>query len=255
MTTWYNTGRFWKAVSFAADRSNLKGILVGGGPSLNKLDLSKLRGPGKRVFGLNNTYPDVIPDVWFGLDRAACYNGRVFDEPFIKFRRGGFPNESRDGVRLNSKSNTYYIDVEECDWSELFKRRNHDVKFVWHRNSMATAIHVMVWMGHREIYLAGCDLDNTKQDYFNEVSLKKEHNERNANLYDELSSYLHWLVHEAKRHGVAIYSISPDSKINSFMEYVDLDDVNKEIEASLLEKGDLPYVVDVDGDKVKEEEV
>jgi hypothetical protein len=255
MTTWYNTGRFWKETSFAVDRSNLKGILVGGGPSLNKIDKSKLRGPGKRVFGLNNTYPDVIPDVWFGLDKAGCYNGRVFDEPFMKIRRGGFPDEHRDGVRLNSKVNTYYIDVEECDWSELFKRRDHQIKFVWHKNSMATAIHVMVWMGCKEIYLAGCDLDNTKNDYFNEVTLKKEHKERNANLYNELASYLEWLRHEAKRHGVSIYSISPESKINSFLEYVDLEDLNKEIETTLLEKGDLPYVVEVDKDNEKKEKV
>jgi len=237
MALWYNTGRHWQQISFARDNSNLKGILVCSGPSLNKINKSELPGIGKRIFGLNNTYPDVKPDVWIGMDRSFCYDGKLFDEPFVKILRRGYGKEKRGTRKINTLTNLYYADVKEGDRINLFKHRNHDTKFVWHKNTMATALHIMVWMGHREIYLAGCDLDNSQQPYFNKLKLSKSQRQRNQKLHNQLFGYLEWFISAAKPYGIELYSMSPRSRINTLMEYVSLRDLNREIKRGLRKRG------------------
>jgi hypothetical protein len=244
MSLWYNTGTHWKEVSMARNDARMKGIMVGSGPSLDKIDLNALTGTGKRVFGMNNAYPAIKPDVWLGMDLPIYHDGRVFDEPFIKILRGSDGKELRDGRVISTIANVYYADVEEVDDSnELFLRRNHNTKFVWHGNTMATTLHVIVWMGHREIYIAGCDLDNSNRHHFQGHPVNHVTDEAilyDRQLYDQLFVYLEWFVRTAARNGIQVYSISPDSRINTIMHYVDLKDLNDEIQASQQERDYLP---------------
>ena len=242
MSLWYNTGQHWKEVSMARNDAHMKGILVCSGPSLNKIDISTLTGMGKRVFALSGTYPEVKPDVCIGMDLPIFYDGRLFDEPFIKILRGGHKDKTREGRVINTSVNLYYADVEELeDYNELFLRRNHDIQFVWHNNTLSTALHLMVWMGHREIYIAGCDLDNSKQHYFNDITLEDRCKKRNQRLHEQLFKYLEWFVPTAAINGIQVYSISPHSRINTLMNYVDLKDLNDEIRSVQQERDYLPH--------------
>lgn len=222
---WHN----WNC--FGTARSN-KGIFVGGGPSLNKLDTSKLTGPGKTVVGVNNTYPQVRPDVWVGMDDPYCYDQRVFHEGFPKILRGGYQKRECQDRLLMEFPNTFFANVSEPKTKyEILGRIGPDSEdLIWHGNVFATTMNLMMHMGFKEIYLAGVDLDNSKGDYAHGHELSEQAKEWNQKLYNNLQDYLQWLVKAAAIEGISFYSISPDSLINEFVPYVSLEDLNESLE-------------------------
>ena len=103
----YHDGDQWRNWECYNTQQSNVAILVGGGPSLNKIDVSNLTGPGKTVFGLNTTYPKVRPDIWVGMDDPKCYDRRIFHEPFPKVMRGNYYERDCEGVPLLSLPNLY----------------------------------------------------------------------------------------------------------------------------------------------------
>tara|TARA_Y100000593_G_scaffold56456_1_gene105302 strand:- start:5941 stop:6684 length:744 start_codon:yes stop_codon:yes gene_type:complete len=234
MSLWYETGNGEYTVSFARKKNNCAAFVCCGGPSLSYINPKYLNGHNRIVFGLNNTYPFVYPDVWIGMDDPACYSRDIFWQPFTKIMRGGYQDRTCESKKINDLHNVYYADLETVeDPEEIFKRRDHDVKFVWGKNTFITALHFVLWMGCREIYLFGCDLDNSNKNYFNEVTLEDSHRDYNQRLYNQLFDYLKWFVDTGKKHGIKVRSCSNFSKINSFIPYVDYLDVIKEKEKDL----------------------
>lgn len=222
MALWYEVGAGMQKVSFASRTTDRTAFLCASGPSLGQINPRYLNGPNRTVFALNNAYPVVRPDVWIGMDDPTCYNRELFSEPFMKILRGGYQNREIESGPVAQNFNTFYADcTKPDDKSDLFKLRKHDVDFVWHHNTMMLALHIIVWMGFDKIYLFGVDLDNSKQAYHASVKPENADNykQETQTLYDEIHDWLRWFSIEAQHHGIKTYSCSPDSRINSYLDY------------------------------------
>jgi len=242
-------GNKWSFSGFHREPNSNKNraILVCGGPSLSTIDVSKLRGPGKAVFGLNNTYPYVVPDYWIGMDDPRCYDRNVLFEGFPKFLRGGLADRNFQGVDPKELHNVHFINCKSGPQEEIFARAKYASKtFIWQNNVMAVAMNLLLAMGFKEIYIIGCDFDNSKQDYFEgDVKLGDKAKERNTRLYGNLYNWLRWLTDECAKKDIKLHTLSKESKISKFMPYMSLLDLNKKVEQELPEPGVLYNAFDL----------
>ena len=244
---YYNRGD-WHSSGLHRLYSSSVAILACGGPSLNKIDCTLLPGPKKVVFGLNNVYPRVYPNVWAGMDDPHCYDRDVFFEPFIKILRSGYQDRTYNGTKLFKTHNMYYATLQKASGVfDIFTRLTEESAFVWHQNSFATMLNIILWMGHREIYLTGCDFTLDKGDYYNsDITLSDSQRRWNAALYEQLSKYLYKFSLMCKPLGIKIYSMSPDSAINEFLTYVSIEDLNTRLYPELPDKTPIYHALDLD---------
>lgn len=227
----YHDGDNWKFFeSYVKENMNV-GIFVGGGPSLNKIDISKLTGAGKTVVGVNTTYPKVRPDIWVGMDEPSCYNEHVYKESFMKITRGGLQNRILDGHKLSEYPFVYFGNMlDSKDPMDVFTCSEPESEnIIWEKNVFSTTMNIMLHMGFKKIYLAGVDFEVSEGSYFDDREMTKDQDAWNMNLYNHLYHYLDWFAKECKKRGVEVYSISPDSKINDLVPYIDLDELNDSI--------------------------
>lgn len=229
-------------------------ILVAGGPSLNKMDVNALRGPGKVVLGLNNSYPLVKPDMWMGMDAPHCYDRHLLWEAFPKYLRAGYWDRYLQGTMLRDLPGVTWVNVEKPpkewkeDWNYIFNQTGKNTPtFVWYKNTFAVALNLLLHMGFKDICLAGVDFDNSKADYYNDVKLDQEHRQLNSNLYWHLFKYTRHVAKEAKQKlGVTFRSISPLSKLNEHIPFLTLEELNMEIAMRLPQKGKLYNSTELD---------
>jgi len=233
-------GEKWKYSNFHRDHNSSRAILVCGGPSLKNMDRTQFTGPGKVVLGVNNTYPFIKPDMWMGMDDPRCYHRKVHFESFPKFLRGGYQKRHFQNFRPLDLHNTHYINVKRDVKTRIFDRASkHSKAFIWHNNVMAVGMSLLLHMGFKEIYIAGCDLDNTEQDYFDDRKLVGKEKDRNTALYKHLYKWLKWLTPAALDRGIKICSISPNSGINDIMPYISLEELNSKVASDLPQDGPL----------------
>ena len=246
MALWYETGYGPVKTSIARKNNNSVAFLCGGGPSLKSIEQPELlNGHNRLVFSLNNTYPFVSPDVWVGMDDPECYRRDIFWQPFIKIMRGGYQNRPCEGERIDHLHNMFYADVAKTkNPQDIFKLRAHDIQFVWAQNVLVTTLHIIIWMGIKKIYLFGCDLNNQKQDYHEDIKLKEEHKQWNAKLYSEQYNYLKWFAKTGQKYGVELHSCSKNSKINDFINYVNYKYVIGCLEKDLPKTTELKHALD-----------
>lgn len=219
MGLWYDCGRgLVKAVGFARSDMGADLYLCCPGPSLAGVDPAALRIPGAFLLAVNTAYPRIRPDLWIGMDTPACYDPRLWWEPFPKVCRGSYVNETCGGVPVRRLPNVYFADVERAYVTDIFRRRQHDAKFVWNGNTFIVAVHLAVWLGARRIHLVGCDFGG-KQDYHDARHLTNQQRHGNRLLYSRLLSLLPRLRDTAKVNGVELVSCTADSGANAHLEY------------------------------------
>ena len=247
MALWYNTGNGWSKTTLAYKNHNCSAFLICGGPSLKKVDPSLLKGPNRVVFCINNTYPYVIPDWWIGMDDPKCYHRDIFHQPFPKIMRGGYQNRiTEQGMIYNKFYNLYYADTKATkEFNDTFTLRNHDINFVWHWSTIATALHIIIWMGFHNIYLFGNDLNNKKNHYFDDVVLNEANAKNNINFYDKVYEYLKKFKTAGKGFNINLHSCSEDSRCHDYLEYFDYKDVIYDLEKD-LPKGPLLHTTDAE---------
>lgn len=197
-------------------------MLCAPGPSLIPIE----RQPGLVVAGLTKTYPIIKPDIWCGLDTPHCYDRRLWAESFIKIARAGYQDMDVMGRRVCTWPNTFFADHEgDLPLSEIFRRRAHDVRFLWKRDSLTTFLHILVWMGAREIYLNGFDLrDVDGQDYAAGIpkQLTPELRDRNQRLFDGQVSLIKKFAIMAKDCGISVISVTDKSPLNDTLPYCEM---------------------------------
>jgi hypothetical protein len=221
MALWYDCGNGFTKTKWAKADMGCDAYLFCPGPSLKDVDNVLLNTPGVMSFAINTAYPKIRPDVWIGMDRPECYNYKLWWESFPKIIRGGYQDMKCEGHPVKKLPNVFAADVESVDsYSELFKRRAHDVKFVWHKNTLAIALHIMVWMGAKKIHFVGCDFNGVH--YYDGRGTPLAHREANERLYTQQVDYLKWFQREGKKHGITTISCTHGSPINKFMDYIPL---------------------------------
>lgn len=214
---WYDCGNGWQRANMARKDLNLDAILCCPGPSLK--NTPDLRGPGRKVFALNTAYPTVKPDIWIGMDEPHCYDTNLLQEGFPKILRGSYAKRQYHGQKLHAYPETYFADIDALpDGKTMFDLRSHDVKFAWYKHSLGVALHFMVWMGARNIYLVGCDLGGS-DDYCHGLKLSDEHRKINRRLYAQQVVFIETIAEQAKKYGITIHSSTADSPINKFLPY------------------------------------
>jgi hypothetical protein len=222
---WYDCGEGWSPVSWARKDLGLDAILCCPGPSLKNIDPATLKGPGRKVFAINTAYPTVKPDMWLGMDEAYCYDLNLLNESFPKVFRGTYCEMTREGRKVKHCPETYFADVAHVPPGKtMLDLRAHDVKFAWHNHTLGVALHMMIWMGAKNIYLVGCDMGGEK-DYCHELTLTPDQRSRNHKLYTQQTVFIEKLAKAAKEHGITIWSSTPDSPLNRFLPYKSISEV------------------------------
>ena len=247
MALWYHTGNGWARHTLAYRDHNCAAFLCCGGPSLKKIDPSKLNGPNRIVFGVNNVYPFIRPDYWIGMDDPKCYHRDIFNQPFPKIMRGGYQNRVIEDGLIYKNYNMFYADCKNTkEFDDTFTKRSHDTTFIWHWSTIATALHIVVWMGCKDIYLFGNDLSNAKSDYFSSEKLSKNNRDYNTKFYSQVYKYLKKFAERGRDFGVNLYSCSEGSKAHDFLEYYDYNSVISKLERSVLRDKELLHSKDAE---------
>lgn len=225
MALYYETGNGWAQTTLARKDLGMDAYLCCPGPSLALVDPEKMKGRGRMVFAINTAYPRIKPDVWMGLDRIECYDKNILYEPFIKIFRGTYFNEMKcEGIPVKDYPNVFWASLGEPEPGKtMLNYRNHGDLFVWHKNTMAAMLHLMIWMGARTIYLVGCDMGG-KTDYYDSRVLTGEKRKYNRRLYAEQIGFIADLAKEAVKYGISIKSATPGSPLNDFIEFTALDE-------------------------------
>jgi len=237
MSLWYWNNEWSKANLFRSEMGS-DAILACPGPSLKKH--KQLQGPGRVVFGINTSYPTIRPDIWIGMDEAWCYNPNLIDEGFTKIYRGSYSEMVYEGIKVKTKPLTYFADVNfPPENKTMLDLLVPDAHFAWHKHTLGVALHIIMWMGAKKIYLVGCDLGGTN-DYCHDLILTEEQRKRNRLLYSEQIEFLKKLHSEALKHGIELISSTENSPINNFMRYVDIETVGQKKEATIRYVTDRP---------------
>jgi len=146
--------------------------------------------------------------------------------------RGSYVKETCGGVPIRKCPGVYFADVERAYVTDLFRRRQHDARFVWNGNTFIVALHLAVWLGGRRIHLVGCDFGGSK-DYHDARKLTDEQRRNNRVLYGRLVSLFPRLRDTAKVNGIEIVSCTPDSAVNKHIKYMPLADALKRTAARI----------------------
>ena len=225
MALWYEcgSGPIKLAKSFAKKDLGLDVYICCTGPSLADVKNEQLQVPGVFTIGINTSYPHIKPNMWIGMDKAGCYDPKLWWEPFLKICRGNYFEEKIEDFKIKNLPNVLFADVDKnSDPEAIFKLRNHNTKFVWQNNNLAVALHIAILMGAKRIFLLGCDLGGEK-DYYDDRVLSNQQRQYNASLYKEQQKYLRWFHKTGKKYGIDLISCTKASPINDELRFYDLD--------------------------------
>lgn len=242
MPLWFKQEDKWRTYPFAKRLEGKDVYLCCGGPSLKEVDVAKLRVPNAVIVAMNNAYPYVFPDIWIGMDHPHCYPRQLFWEPFMKIMRGGYQVKKCEGIDINSNYNLFFADCAKFEdpYEEIFKEPKDSSVFIWKKNVMTITIHILIWMAARRINIIGCDLSNKQADYHDEkVVLNASNKNWNKRTYNEINNFLKKIVAKANEKGIEINSCTPNSRINEYMNYVDLDEALKKTQKNIPFDGKL----------------
>ena len=212
------------------ERRNFDAFLCCPGPSLKKTHPASLRVPGARVVAVNTAYPYIRPDTWVGMDAPQCYDPLLWWEPFPKISGTVYINATCCDVPIRELNQVYFATgLHEPPW-KMFDHLAEDSNFVWPDNGPNTfhlAIHLLAWMGVRNIYLVGCDFGGTS-DYYDGRTLDTLCKNRNATLYRQIVNSLPILRIGAERVGMRLVSCTEGSPANQHLDYMTIQQAAKE---------------------------
>jgi hypothetical protein len=239
MAVWYWTGDGYSRARMARHDLGLPVVLCAPGPSMYPI----ARQPGLVIAALTKAYPVIKPDIWFGLDTPECYDRRLWHESFMKIcRTGGLQDLQLHGRYIREFPNTFFADCREMEIKHIFRDRGHDVKLGWFKHTLGAALHGLVWMGARTIYLNGFTLgDLGGRDYAVGVEKTLTSTLRRSNqlLFDKQIRFLEEFARYANLNGIQVISSTPVSPINAFLPSVPLDEVEARAAKSVPEAGTL----------------
>ncbi len=219
MSIWKHNGAGWITQDWRTPVAGTA-ILVCPGPSLAYAPAT-MNGPRRTVFGINTSYPRIMPDIWIGMDKLSCYNPSLPYESFPKVFRGNYHEMSIDSIPIRLLCNNFFVDTVRANGvSDLFVRNAESLKLAWFNHTLGCALHLIVWMGYKQIVFAGCDLGGDR-DYYDDRNLSKELRICNKRLYEEQERFLLDFVEMAKTNEIECLSVTPNSPINKYMKYTE----------------------------------
>lgn len=236
----YECGAGFVDAFFAKADSNIDAYVFSSGPSLEAIDPKDFDDKPIFKIGINTTYPKIKPDIWIGLDYPKCFNEKLWREPFWKVLRNPYNQHSVNGKKVKDFPFVYFATLDKKmtphPAKEVFNRRAHKAKFIWANNTVATAMHMLVWMGFKRIHLIGSDLGFSDKAYFSESTeyrpfnhdedspagkISDDQKRLNRRLYMQQLSFFKDFSEHGKRIGIDLISCTKNSPINAFLNYID----------------------------------
>jgi len=166
----------------------------------------------------------------------------------VKVCRGNYGDMKVDGKFIRHFDNVFFASVAPIDKNKtLFDYLNHEDPLVWHKNTFATMLHLIIKMGAKTIYLVGCDMGG--KDYYDNRELSEKERACNHKLYSEQVKWLKGIAKIAKSKGITIFSTTPESPINEFFPFKDVIDALRESEEK-VKVNDGPILHSVEAEKL-----
>jgi hypothetical protein len=253
MSIWYHSGEKFVKASWFKKELNLDAYLICTGPSLAEVN-KDIRGSGRKIFGINTSYPKVKPDIWMGMDDIGCYDKNILYEPIPKIFRGSFEKMQADGKSILDFPEVYFASVTEQPGNNIFTSLTDEHPFVWQKNTLYICIQLIIKMGAKKIHFVGCDLGG-KKDYFDDRVLTPDQRKYNRQLYSHQLEMLKDINDLCIKNKIELISCTNNSPINTFMQYINLDEAINITESThkIIEKHEVKHCLDVKADSKKKQ--
>jgi len=193
-------GPFWKIPKLWVDE---RCYILGGGPSLNDVDVSRLR--GQHVIAVNNAFNlgNWIEFMFYGHCGFGSWHGRALSR---------FPGYKLTTCVYQTK---LLFKPKVMKYSQKFGLSSDPKRVCWNRSSGACAVNVATLLGATEIVLFGFDM----QRIDGQNNWHNEHPITDANMADPYESFLEpWLeiARDARKLSIEIINATPGSELRLF---------------------------------------
>ena len=215
---WRWNGYKWKKNDKHSEHNMLDGYICAPGPSFSDYNLNLL-GRGTYTLGINSVYPYYKPDMWIGMDKPSHYDKKLWMESFPKICRGSFNDEIVDKRFWREYPETYFLRVtNEGDEETLMNETGPNSTCIWMRSTFISALHLMIWMGFKTIYLVGTNFGGDK-DYFHDAEITEAGRKKKRGFMSGEVEHLEKINSIAKLRGIEIISSTYDSPVNEFLTH------------------------------------
>lgn len=208
-------------------------FLIGGHPNLRDANLEALRGSTVLTMAMNNVpyiYP--TPTFWITADRPGCYSSSFFHRPdIIKFTRmDNSLEKTRDSDRvLRTLPSLYFYELnsEKYDVNNIL---TEGTDFAWWKSVFPVSLQMAWRLGFRRVFLVGCAFwTSKKKSYAWPAELTEAEKTQNQLLYNSDVTRLSAMQPHFDKMGFKVYSCTPDSQANEFLEFIELDAAISEV--------------------------
>ncbi len=191
-------------------------FIVGGGPSLNGFDFSKLKDKG-RIIAVNKSFYDVpFADVLIGMDTSFfrwADSGKLAKPPLGEKYRKAYREFKGHKIFIASRptmiKNVHIIDrTKRMGLSKKFEDGIYTGN-----NSGVGALAFACIMGCNPIYLLGIDGKHKAKSHYHEGYPYRPQTSKTAKSF---ISHFQALGQEIKKAGIRVYNCSPISAVNTF---------------------------------------
>lgn len=200
--------------------------IIGNGPSLKNVDLSKLK--DEDTFTVNYFYKYredgfkskyfVAVDELFGKEDVKQYLEKVQKEnkDIVMFLRYNCYYNNKDILDLNRCFFLYAKQFQEGNEVHI----NCDQNMTACINVVLQCIQIALYMGYKKIYLLGCDFNEyaqVKAEHFYDVKLPRIYSMGDGARWAALAHYHHYALRKyADKHDVEIVNLTPNSLIDAY---------------------------------------
>jgi hypothetical protein len=210
---------------------NRSAFLILGGPSLLKIDLSRLRQPGLLTMGVNNSPKTFRPHLWVCVDDPSHFIQSIWQDPTImKF-------VPKDAANSKLWDNCTWMESEEtpkeCPNVWFFDRNERfdpeafltEPTINWGnhkslgggRSVMLPALRLLHYLGFKNIFLLGCDMRMTRESKYHFDQDRTEKSIQNNNsTYLKMMRWFEMLKPKFESRGCRIFNCNADSSLKIF---------------------------------------
>lgn len=227
----FYTNRF-RATDLGGLYAGRSAFLICCGPSLKKVNLSKIQVPGILIATVNNAPKSIRPNLWVGLDSPCQFLRSIWLDPTIlKFT----PAVNADRKLFNSDEwKLMDIAAEKCPGVFFFVRNNIfkaadfliEDTFCWGgtpeggfpgRSVLLPALKILYILGAKTVFLLGADFKMSPGRPYHFTQSSDQHAaDRNNQMYTLVNTRLTALRPYFDKVGFTVYNCTEGSSLTAF---------------------------------------
>lgn len=205
-------------------------FIIGGSPILKTLPLELLSSSHLPTLALNNApYVYSRPTMWVTADKPSCFGGHLFARPdILKFAYMNHKDEivAATGKTMKEHPTMLLYKLSEPEEPEDFFSELQP--YIWWKSVFPIAMQLCWRLGARRIYLVGCGFHNRAGPaYAWDTELTEGQADYSQATYDADMLRLATLKPLFDQRGFEVISCTPNSRANSMLPYMSLEDAIK----------------------------